>query len=99
MISPGLDMRRSLTCRIRLPCTTSPDNPWSRSRGRTDGRAADDEWRMMLSRLRPRIKTCQQHGEDAGEENAVERSGAADGCDRRAEAAYLVEVRQVGADQ
>jgi len=38
------------------------------------------------------IKASQQHGEDAGEENAVESAGAADRRDGRTEAAHLVEV-------
>ena len=45
------------------------------------------------------IKAGQQHGEDAGKENAVEGAGAADRRNRRAEAAHLVEVGKVGADQ
>ncbi len=45
------------------------------------------------------IKACQQHGEDAGKENAVEGAGAADRRNRRTEAEHLVEVGQVGADQ
>jgi|GEM_PF-6215649 len=42
---------------------------------------------------------CQQHGENAGEKNTVEGSGTADRGDRRTEAAHLVEIGEVGADQ
>jgi hypothetical protein len=46
-----------------------------------------------------RVHAGEQHGEDAGEKNAVERSGAADRGDRRAKSAHFVEIGEVGADQ
>jgi hypothetical protein len=41
-----------------------------------------------------RVKARKQHREDTGKKDAVERSGAADRGDRRAEAAHLVEIGQ-----
>ena len=38
---------------------------------------------------RPRVKVCQQHGKNAGQEYAVESSGAPDRSDRRAQAPHL----------
>ena len=45
------------------------------------------------------VEARQQDGEDAGEKNAVESPSAADRSDRRAEAAHLVEVGEVDADE
>ena len=47
-------------------------------------------------RARPRIKACQQHGENGGQEYAVKSPGAADRSDGRAEAAHLVEIGEIG---
>ena len=44
-------------------------------------------------------QACDQHRQDANEENAVECSGTADGSDGSAEALDLVEVQQIGADE
>ena len=45
------------------------------------------------------IEPCQQHGEDAGEKDAVEGAGAADRRNRRAKTLHLVEIGEVGTDQ
>src|ERR1700733_15408647 len=52
-----------------------------------------------LRLARVRVKTGDENRKNAGEEYAVERPGAADGSNRRAEAAHFVEVRQIGPDQ
>ena len=41
----------------------------------------------------------EQHRENAGQKYAVERAGAANGGDRRAEPADAADVAEVGADQ
>jgi hypothetical protein len=46
-----------------------------------------------------RVKARKQHREDTSKKDAVERSGAADGGDGRAEAAHLVEIGQVSTNQ
>jgi len=46
-----------------------------------------------------RVKARKQDREDTGKKDAVERSGAADRGDRRAEAAHLVEIGQIGTNQ
>src|SRR6516165_9664677 len=72
---------------------------------RPQPRSAQQESPSSHSRLsgvrhtRPRIKTRQQYGENASQEYAVKSSGAADRSDRRAEAAYLVEIGKIRADQ
>ena len=45
------------------------------------------------------IEPCQQHGEDAGEKDAVEGAGAADRRNWRAKTLHLVEIGEVGTDQ
>src|SRR6266571_4187676 len=52
-----------------------------------------------LRRAWPGIKTCQQYSKNAGQEYAVKSSRAADRSDRSAEAAHLVEIGEVSADQ
>src|SRR6185436_10455835 len=51
------------------------------------------------SRPRGRCDAGKQDGENPGEENPVERAGAADRSDGGAKTADLVEVEKVGADQ
>ena len=46
-----------------------------------------------------RVKARKQHRQDTGKKDAVERSGAADRSDGRAEPAYLVEIGQVCTNQ
>ncbi len=49
-----------------------------------------------LTRL---MEPCQQHGEDAGEKDAVEGAGAADRRNWSAKTLHLVEIGEVGTDQ
>jgi hypothetical protein len=46
-----------------------------------------------------RVKTRQQDGENAGQEYAVKSSGTADRGYRSAEAAHLIKVGEISADQ
>src|SRR6476646_968233 len=59
------------------------------------------QWHSLPGRSRARWRgdTGEQDGENAGEENAVERPGAADRGDRRAKVGDLVQIEKIGADQ
>ena len=58
-----------------------------------------DQGLSGMRRALSRKKARQQHGENAGQEYAIKSSGAADRSNRRAEAAHLVEIGEIGADQ
>jgi hypothetical protein len=47
----------------------------------------------------PRVETRQQYGQNAGQEYAVKRSGAANRSDRRSQATYLIEVGKISTNQ
>ncbi len=51
------------------------------------------------SRARWRSETCEQNRKDAGEEDAVERARATNRGDRSAQAADLVEIEEIRANQ
>src|SRR5579862_1765659 len=48
---------------------------------------------------RPCVKISDEHGEDAGEKNAVEGAGAADRSYRRAQSAHFVQIGEIGPNQ
>src|SRR5271155_3982444 len=94
--TPSIRRSRNSSWRTKAWCAIV----WRSMRPRWQSRA--ETAAAYLARLhgaRRRVKACQQHGKNPGEENAVKGPGAADGGDRRAEPAHFVEIGDIGADQ
>src|SRR5262245_55345285 len=78
--------------------------PWAGTANGVEGMQLECTMWRRLERggrppSRPWRQARQQHRDDAGEEDAVERTGAADRRDGGAQAAHSVEIEQVSTDQ